>query len=218
MCESAKFYVCKHCGNLVSMIHASGVKMICCGEEMSEIVPNTVDAAQEKHVPVVTVSGSTVTVEVGAVPHPMLEEHFIQWIYLETEQGIQRKCLKPAQRPKQSSPLPTATRPSQLTNTATSTDCGRRPSKFTRQNIRSKETKPPRTITGRLFYILSPFSSERAAPVPLFMICPRWVTKDVRCLRRAYFFCPTKEIGKRKLARGYGPFEPRGWCLRRRSD
>ncbi len=100
MCESAKFYVCKHCGNLVSMIHASGVKMICCGEEMSELKPNTVDAAQEKHVPVVTVNGNTVTVEVGSVPHPMLDAHYIQWIYLETEQGIQRKCLKPGTEPK----------------------------------------------------------------------------------------------------------------------
>ena len=93
MCESPKFYVCKHCGNLVGMIHASDVPMICCGEPMTELVPNTTDASQEKHVPVVSVSGSTVTVKVGSAPHPMLAEHHIAWIYLLTEKGGQRKCL-----------------------------------------------------------------------------------------------------------------------------
>jgi superoxide reductase len=82
------------------MIHSSGVKMICCGEPMTELSVNTVDASQEKHVPAVTVDGSTVTVEVGSVPHPMLEEHYIQWIYLQTQQGVQRKCLKPGAAPK----------------------------------------------------------------------------------------------------------------------
>ncbi|WP_396327379.1 desulfoferrodoxin family protein [Hydrogenoanaerobacterium sp.] len=89
-----KFFICKHCGNLVGMINNSGVRMVCCGEQMDELKPNTVDAAQEKHVPVVEVSGNLVTVKVGSVAHPMLEEHHIAWIYLQTEQGGQRKELK----------------------------------------------------------------------------------------------------------------------------
>ncbi|MBU4440390.1 MAG: desulfoferrodoxin, partial [Firmicutes bacterium] len=67
MCKEPKFYVCKHCGNFVSMIHESGAKMICCGDPMTEVVPNTTDAAQEKHVPVIAVNGNTVTVDVGSV-------------------------------------------------------------------------------------------------------------------------------------------------------
>ncbi|HPX14271.1 MAG TPA: desulfoferrodoxin family protein [Treponemataceae bacterium] len=99
MCTEPMFYVCKKCGNLVGMIHASGVPMICCGEEMTALTPNTVDAAQEKHVPVITVNGSTVTVKIGSVDHPMTEEHYIQWVYLETEKGGMRKCLNPGQKP-----------------------------------------------------------------------------------------------------------------------
>lgn len=102
MCTEPMFYVCKKCGNLVGMIHASGVPMICCGEEMTALTPNTVDAAQEKHVPVITVSGSTVTVKIGSVDHPMTEEHYIQWIYLETEKGGMRKCLSPGDKPEAS--------------------------------------------------------------------------------------------------------------------
>jgi superoxide reductase len=75
------------------MIHASGVQMICCGDPMTEVVPNTTDAAQEKHVPVIGVDGNKVTVDIGSVPHPMTPEHHIAWVYLETEKGGQRKCL-----------------------------------------------------------------------------------------------------------------------------
>ena len=66
---------------------------------MTELVPNTVDAAQEKHVPVIEVSGNTVTVKVGAAAHPMVEEHYIQWVYLQTEKGGQRRCLTPGGKP-----------------------------------------------------------------------------------------------------------------------
>jgi superoxide reductase len=98
--DGKKFFICKHCGNLVGMIFDSTVPLVCCGEEMTELVPNTTDASNEKHVPVVTVSGDLVTVEIGSVPHPMLPEHYIQWIYLETEKGGQRKALKPGEAPK----------------------------------------------------------------------------------------------------------------------
>jgi superoxide reductase len=97
-CET-RFYICKHCGNLVGMIISSGVPIICCGEEMTELVANTVDASREKHVPAVTVEGDKVTVKVGSAPHPMLEEHYIMWVYLQTEKGGQRKCLKPGEAP-----------------------------------------------------------------------------------------------------------------------
>ena len=91
---NAKFFKCKTCGNMVGMINSSGVPIMCCGAPMDELKANTEDAAQEKHVPAVTVKGNKVTVVVGDVEHPMLEEHFIQWIYLETENGGQRKNLK----------------------------------------------------------------------------------------------------------------------------
>ncbi|NCB52008.1 MAG: desulfoferrodoxin [Clostridia bacterium] len=98
MCEIG-FFICKHCGNLVGMIHNSGVPIVCCGENMTQLVPNTVDASNEKHVPVVTVDGNSVKVAVGSVPHPMVPEHFIQWVYLQTELGAQRKCLAPGDAP-----------------------------------------------------------------------------------------------------------------------
>lgn len=94
-----RFFVCKHCGNLVGMIYTSGVPIICCGEKMSELIPNTVDASLEKHVPQVSVDGKKVTVKVGSVAHPMTEDHYIQWIYLQTDEGGQRKCLIPGDAP-----------------------------------------------------------------------------------------------------------------------
>lgn len=100
MKKEPKFFVCKQCGNLVTLIHESGAPLTCCGEKMHEVIPNTVEAATEKHVPVVTVDGNTVTVEVGSVEHPMVPEHFIQWIYLLTDKGLQMKYLDPDAKPK----------------------------------------------------------------------------------------------------------------------
>lgn len=94
-----KFYICKHCGNLVELIHAGGGVLVCCGDPMEELKPNTVDASQEKHVPVITVNGDTVKVAIGAVAHPMTEEHYIQWIFLQTEHGGQHYTLKPGDAP-----------------------------------------------------------------------------------------------------------------------
>lgn len=91
--NSQKFFRCKHCGNLIGLINNAGVPMMCCGEQMEELVPNTTEAATEKHIPVVTVNGDTVTVKVGSAAHPMTEEHHIEFIYLHTEKGGQRKCL-----------------------------------------------------------------------------------------------------------------------------
>lgn len=98
MCE-IRFFKCNHCGNIIGVIHNAGVPMMCCGEKMSELVPGTVDASLEKHVPVVTIEDNIVTVDIGEVEHPMVEEHFIQWVYLQTDRGGQRKCLKPGEKP-----------------------------------------------------------------------------------------------------------------------
>ncbi len=95
-----KFYRCKHCGQIVAVVKATGVPLICCGEAMEEIVPGTTDAAVEKHVPVYSVDGGKVTVTVGEVEHPMQPEHYIEWIALKTTGGNQRKALKPGDAPK----------------------------------------------------------------------------------------------------------------------
>ena len=98
MCEN-KFFICKHCGNLVGMINASGVAMMCCGQKMTAIEPGTVEASAEKHIPVAKVNGNVVEVTVGSVLHPMVEEHSILWVYLQTDKGGQRKCLEVGKAP-----------------------------------------------------------------------------------------------------------------------
>ncbi len=93
------FYRCSHCGNIIAHIHDSGVRCYCCGEEMEPLSPNTSDGAGEKHIPVLSIEGNEVKVSVSTVEHPMLEQHFIEWILLETKQGRQRKLLKPGDIP-----------------------------------------------------------------------------------------------------------------------
>ena len=95
-----KFFVCKHCGNMVGLIDNKGVPLTCCGEKMTELVPNTVEASNEKHLPDVTVSRDSISVQVGSVPHPMEEAHHITFVYVESENGGQRKNLKVGKEPK----------------------------------------------------------------------------------------------------------------------
>lgn len=95
-----KFFICKRCGNLIGMIENKGVPLMCCGEKMTELVPNTVEASVEKHMPAVTVAEDKVEVVVGSFVHPMEEAHNISFIYLETESGGQRKNLKATEAPK----------------------------------------------------------------------------------------------------------------------
>ena len=95
----AKFYICRHCGNLAGMINDSGAPMVCCGEKMEALVPNTVEASGEKHLPVVHAEDGAINVNVGAVNHPMVDEHYIEWIYVQTENGGQRNALKPGDEP-----------------------------------------------------------------------------------------------------------------------
>lgn len=94
-----KFYVCEHCGNIIVKVKDSKVPVFCCGEKMKELVPGSTDAATEKHVPVVTVSGNKVNVVVGSVEHPMLDVHYIEWIILETTKGFHKYDLKPGEKP-----------------------------------------------------------------------------------------------------------------------
>ena len=94
-----KFYRCQHCGNIIEKVNDAGVPVICCGEPMKELKPGTSDGAAEKHVPVYEVEGNVVKVAVGSVTHPMVPEHFIEWISVATTNGTQMKHLKPGQLP-----------------------------------------------------------------------------------------------------------------------
>ena len=94
------FYRCPVCGQIVAIVKGTGVPIICCGKPMQKIEAGTTDASVEKHVPVYEVSGNMVTVTVGSVEHPMLPEHYIEWIALKTKAGNQRKALKPGDAPR----------------------------------------------------------------------------------------------------------------------
>lgn len=94
-----QFFICKHCGNIIAYVKDSGVRVSCCGEEMKELIPGTTDAAREKHVPVYSVENGTVSVNVGEIDHPMLAEHYIEWVSLQTKFGNQRKQLNPGDAP-----------------------------------------------------------------------------------------------------------------------
>ena len=94
-----KSYICNHCGNIIWKIKDAGVPVMCCGKPMEELVANTVEASVEKHLPVVEVNGDIVRVAVGSVEHPMVDVHFIEWIYVETEKGGQYRKLNPGEAP-----------------------------------------------------------------------------------------------------------------------
>lgn len=94
-----RFFICKHCGNIIAMIKDSGVPVKCCGENMQEIIPGTSEGAQEKHLPVYDIKGETVKVSVGEIEHPMTPEHYIDWVCVETEDGFQLKKLNQGMAP-----------------------------------------------------------------------------------------------------------------------
>ncbi|MBR5137418.1 MAG: desulfoferrodoxin [Clostridia bacterium] len=98
MCDN-RFYYCPHCGNIVGMVKSSGVSVVCCGSKMIQLEAGVVEASHEKHIPVVSILENIVRVEVGSVAHPMTEEHSIEWVYLQTDRGGHRKCLKPGDDP-----------------------------------------------------------------------------------------------------------------------
>jgi superoxide reductase len=99
MKHERKFYRCAHCGNIISFVEDKGVSVICCGEKMQELVPNTTDAAQEKHVPAAVRKDNVLKVTVGSVAHPMTVEHHIAWILVAEQNRTQRVTLDPTGTP-----------------------------------------------------------------------------------------------------------------------
>ena len=95
-----KFYRRAYCGQIIAIVKKTGVPVVCCGEPMQELIPGTTDAAVEQHVPVYEVKDGNVFVTVGAVEHPMQDEHYIEWVAIQTKLGNQRKSLKPGMAPK----------------------------------------------------------------------------------------------------------------------
>ena len=94
-----KFYICEHCKKIVAIVKDSPVPLMCCGQKMKEIIPGTTEASLEKHIPVFSVENNIVTVTVGSVEHPMIPEHYIEWVSLQTKFGNQRKALNPGEKP-----------------------------------------------------------------------------------------------------------------------
>ena len=99
MAERLQVYKCDVCGNIVEVLHGAGGELVCCGEPMKLMIENTVDAAKEKHVPVVERTDKGYLVKVGSVAHPMEEKHYIEWIELIADGVIYRKFLEPGDAP-----------------------------------------------------------------------------------------------------------------------
>ncbi|OGC12389.1 desulfoferrodoxin [candidate division WOR-1 bacterium RIFOXYA12_FULL_52_29] len=99
MAKQLGIYKCEVCGNIVEVLHAGDGELVCCGKPMKEMVENTVDAAKEKHVPVIEKSAGGFLVKIGAVPHPMEEKHYIEWIELVVDGKAYRQFLKPGDKP-----------------------------------------------------------------------------------------------------------------------
>lgn len=99
MLKRFEIYRCNVCGNMVEGLNSYHGTLSCCGQPMEKLVENTTDAAAEKHVPVLEKKEHSVEVKVGSVPHPMLEEHYIEWIEIHTDHRSQRKYLQPGDTP-----------------------------------------------------------------------------------------------------------------------
>ena len=95
-----KFVICERCGNIATYIKDNGVPMMCCGQPMKELVPGIIEASHEKHIPVVEREANKVIVKIGSIDHPMIPEHYIEWVVLQTKKGTQIKHLAPGQEPK----------------------------------------------------------------------------------------------------------------------
>jgi superoxide reductase len=99
MSEYLQVYKCEACGNIVEVLHAGGGELVCCGEPMKLMAENTVDAAKEKHVPVIEKVDGGVKVSVGSVAHPMEEKHFIEWVEIIADGKAYRQFLCPGEAP-----------------------------------------------------------------------------------------------------------------------
>jgi superoxide reductase len=102
MTARLQIYKCEVCGNIVEVLHEGAGELVCCGQPMKLLVENTVDAAQEKHVPVIEKTVAGVTVKVGSVAHPMEEKHYIEWIEIIADGKAYRQFLKPGAAPEAS--------------------------------------------------------------------------------------------------------------------
>ena len=100
MAERKQVYRCEICGNIVEVLHGGAGQLVCCGQPMNLMAPKqTEEGGYEKHLPVVTVDGNKVHVKVGSVEHPMMEKHWIEWIALDTKNGVHRVYLNPGEKP-----------------------------------------------------------------------------------------------------------------------
>ena len=99
MTKLNEIYKCGVCGNIVEIIHNGDGQLVCCGQPMNLMVENAVDAAKEKHIPVIEKIQGGVLVKIGEVEHPMIETHYIEWIEVLTENKVYRKYLKPGVKP-----------------------------------------------------------------------------------------------------------------------
>jgi superoxide reductase len=99
MAQQLEVYKCDLCGNIVEVMHGGAGELVCCGQPMKLFKPNTVDAAKEKHVPVIEKTADGFMVKVGSVPHPMEEKHWIEWVELVVDGKVYRQYLKPGQAP-----------------------------------------------------------------------------------------------------------------------
>ncbi len=99
MTKKNQVYKCEKCRNLVNVVHDATGSLVCCGDEMKLLQPNTVDAAHEKHVPIVEKNGNTVKISVGSVSHPMEAEHYIETISILTDKKLYREYLSPGDKP-----------------------------------------------------------------------------------------------------------------------
>jgi len=94
------FFRCEKCGNLVGLIKNGGGQLVCCGQPMTKLEPNTIEASKEKHIPVAVRKDGKIYVEVGSVPHPMTPEHYIEWIAVMSDNGTERISLSPTDEPR----------------------------------------------------------------------------------------------------------------------
>ncbi|MBD3237540.1 MAG: desulfoferrodoxin [Candidatus Eisenbacteria bacterium] len=105
MAERLEVYKCEICGNIVEVLHGGKGELVCCGEPMKRMTENTVDAAREKHVPVIEKQGDRVVVKVGSTAHPMEEKHHIEWIELHVDGRLYRQFLEPGSAPEATFPV-----------------------------------------------------------------------------------------------------------------
>jgi len=102
MAEKLEIYKCEACGNIIEVVHGGEGELVCCGEPMKRMVENTVDAAKEKHVPVIEKVSGGIKVKVGSVAHPMEAKHYIEWIEIMADGKAYRQFLKPGEKPEAS--------------------------------------------------------------------------------------------------------------------